>query len=299
MGPRVGVVGVPGAWSTETLADRLLALTGFRLVLDMAEVAVDLAAGRARWREVELTGLDGLIVKKIAPSYAPDGLDLIQMLRVVEDAGVRVQPSVASLERLFNRASGTLALRRAGVAMPATVLTASVEAAADAVERYGRAVLKPLYSTKARGMRLLAAGPRAELIDALTAFKAENPVLLVQQAVELPDRDLAVVLLDGAHLGTYARVRAERAWNTTTASGGHYAPHRPSQAVLALAAGAQAAFGLTFASVDVAETPAGPVVFEVSAFGGFRGLREACGIDAAEPYARHVVAGLARRRCAS
>ena len=31
------------------------------------------------------------------------------------------------------------------------------------------------------------------------------------------------------------------------------------------------------------------MVFEVSAFGGFRGLLDACGVDAAEAYAAHVV----------
>ncbi|MHB8811540.1 MAG: hypothetical protein ACYC9M_16270, partial [Desulfobulbaceae bacterium] len=37
--------------------------------------------------------------------------------------------------------------------------------------------------------------------------------------------------------------------------------------------------------VDVVETDEGPRAFEVSAFGGFRGIQEACGIDAARHYA--------------
>jgi ribosomal protein S6--L-glutamate ligase len=48
-------------------------------------------------------------------------------------------------------------------------------------------------------------------------------------------------------------------------------------------------FGLDFTSVDIAETDQGPVVFEVSAFGGFRGLLEGCNIDAAAAYAGHMV----------
>ena len=52
---------------------------------------------------------------------------------------------------------------------------------------------------------------------------------------------------------------------------------------------AQEPFGLTFTCVDVAETSPGPVVWEVSAFGGFRGLREARDIDAADLYVRFVL----------
>ena len=58
---------------------------------------------------------------------------------------------------------------------------------------------------------------------------------------------------------------------------------------------AQALFDLDFTCVDVVETAEGPMVFEVSAFGGFRGLQEACGVDAAGAYADHVVHTLAQR----
>jgi ribosomal protein S6--L-glutamate ligase len=52
---------------------------------------------------------------------------------------------------------------------------------------------------------------------------------------------------------------------------------------------AQALFGMDFTTVDVAETDAGPVVFEVSAFGGFRGAREGMGLDVAPLYVEHVI----------
>ena len=41
--------------------------------------------------------------------------------------------------------------------------------------------------------------------------------------------------------------------------------------------------------MDVVETADGPVVFEVSAFGGFRGLKESQGIDVAGKYVQWVL----------
>ena len=59
--------------------------------------------------------------------------------------------------------------------------------------------------------------------------------------------------------------------------------------LIELGAKAQAPFGMDFTTVDVAITEDGPVVFEVSAFGGFRGAQEGIGIDAASLYAEYVM----------
>ena len=56
---------------------------------------------------------------------------------------------------------------------------------------------------------------------------------------------------------------------------------------------AQAPFGMDFTTVDVAETDQGPIVFEVSAFGGFRGALEGIGLNAAERYTDYALAELA------
>ena len=50
---------------------------------------------------------------------------------------------------------------------------------------------------------------------------------------------------------------------------------------------------MDFTTVDVAETGTGPIVFEVSAFGGFRGAKEGIGIDAAALYCDYVIESLA------
>ena len=114
-------------------------------------------------------------------------------------------------------------------------------------------------------------------------------MMYIQQKVDLPGRDLGMVFLDGEYLGSYARVSKGDAWNTTIHSGGKYAAHTPPDDVIALARRAQAPFGMDFTTVDVAETNAGPIVFEVSAFGGFRGALEGIGINAADLYTEHVL----------
>ena len=288
--PRIGIIGVPGKWSTEILADAIEERTGYRLVIDMAEVSLDLERQRLLFQDQDLCQLDALIVKKISASYSPNTLDRLELLRVAEQAGVRVFSRAENILRLIDRLSCTVTLRNAGIPMPATRVTEDVGAAITAVQDFGSAVFKPLYSTKARGMCVIDAHQdRDEVEREIRAFQAENPMMYIQQKIDLPGRDLGLVFLDGEYLGTYARVSKGDAWNTTIHSGGKYASHTPPDTVIELAQRAQAPFDMDFTTVDVAETDTGPIVFEVSAFGGFRGALEGIGIDAAGLYTEHVL----------
>lgn len=287
-GKRIGVVGAAGAWSSEKLADAIAERTGFRLIVDMGKVSIDMQSGRAVSGGTEISSLDALIVKKAGKEYSPDLLDRLEMLRHLAGRGMPVFSDPAKIMRLVDRLSCTVTLRAGGIPMPPTVITEDIGEALAAIEEFGEVVLKPLYSTKARGMTLVSAGPCAP--EAVAKFKeAGNNVIYIQKKVVTPGWDLGITFLGGEYLATYARVGNAASWNTTTANGGKYAAWEPDKKALDVATAAQALFGLDFTCVDVAETWDGPVVYEVSAFGGFRGLQEGNGINAAGLYADYVL----------
>ena len=291
---KIGVIGIPGKWSTEVLADAVENKTGFRLVIDMADVSLDLENNTLLAGDKNLCELDGLIVKKISAVYSPTTLDRLELLRVAEQAGVRVFSPALSMLRLIDRLSCTVTLRNTGIPMPDTRVTEDIAVAMQTVRDFGSAVFKPLYSTKARGMTIIDADqPPEEMERAIRDFKADNQMMYIQRKINLPGRDLGMVFLAGNYLGTYARVSQGEAWNTTIHSGGRYAAHTPPDDVIELAHRAQAPFNMDFTTVDVAETDTGPIVFEVSAFGGFQGAKEGIGIDAAALYVQHAMKELA------
>lgn len=290
--PRIGVIGVADGWSTQRLLDAVEAKTGYRRLIEMQDVLVDLADGRVLHQGLDLCELDAVIVKKIAKEYSPDALDRVEALRYLAGRGVRVFSRPDSMYALIDRLSGTIKLRLGGIPMPPTVITENVDEAVAAIERLGAVVGKPLYTSKARGMEILRA-ESPELRAEVERFAAANPVMYLQKLVDMPGRDLGVVFLGGEYLATYARVSKSDSWTTSTSKGGRYEPHEPSQAIIELAHRAQALFDLDFTCVDVVETRDGPQVFEVSAFGGFRGLLEACDVDAAARYVDHAIATLA------
>ncbi|VAX18384.1 Glutathione synthase/Ribosomal protein S6 modification enzyme (glutaminyl transferase)-like [hydrothermal vent metagenome] len=285
---KIGVVGIENSWSSEKLAEEVNRQTGFRLLIDMAKIRFELSEGKVFYQGTDLSSLDGIIIKKIGPEYSPDLLDRLEILRFLNVQGLKIFSGPNSILRLLDRLNCTVSLKLGGIPIPATVVTEGIEEAINAVEQFGVAILKPLYTSKARGMMVIHAGGSAR--QEVEQFKnAGNPIMYIQKMVDIPGKDLGVVFLGGKYVATYSRCRHKDSWNTTTNNGGKYRHYDPPKETIELAHKAQALFDLDFTCVDIVETEDGPLVFEVSAFGGFRGLLEANGIDAAALYTQHVL----------
>ncbi len=287
---RIGVVGTPGGWSSEKLADTVGELTGQRYLIDMEKVVLDLHRGKVLYEELDLSSFDALMIKKIGARYSPDLLDRLEILRFLYENGVKMFSSPINITRVLDRLSCTVTLGLAGIPMPPTTVTEEADAALNAVREYGEAVFKPLYSSKAKGMIVIADGPEAK--RQIDVFKSEHPIMYIQKRIDHQGRDLGIAFLGGEYLTTYARCGNEASWNTTTRSGGKYAPFDPPKDIITLARNAQSLFGLDFTCVDVALTEEGPVVFEVSAFGGFRGIQAARNMDVARMFVQYTLGRL-------
>lgn len=289
---RIAVVGVPGAWSTEGLAAALRAAGPATPVIDLARCSLRLPDPRVHHEGAPLEHLDGAVVKKIGDTAEGWVVrERINLLRQLEATGVTVLSEPGRLEVAVDRYRMTLELARAGLPVPEAVVTEDLAEAEAAVAWFGAAILKPLFTSRGRGMVRLSPGPAAR--TRLEAHRdAGGGPFYVQAAIAHPGRDLGVTVLDGECLGAYWRVGPPGAWMTTVASGGRYARADLSPTAADIAATAAKHFGLLFTGVDLMETPDGRlVVLEVSAFGGFRGLSVGCGIDAAPQ-----VAGVVLRR---
>lgn len=294
---KIGVVGIPGKWSTEVLADEVEARTGFRLVIDIEQVVADLSKPEVLYQDQCLCKLDGLIIKKISQTYSPKVLDRLEILRFVECCGVQIFSNPAEIIRLVDRMSCTVSLAKAKIPMPETIITEDHEAAMAAVQKFGKAILKPLFSTKARGMEVLSADtPEPELKQQLQDYFELHGFYYIQKKLKLPGHDMGLVFLGGEYHGAYARVANGDSWNTTIHSGGKYAEVQPSDEIIEMARKAQDQFDLSYTTVDIAETDDGPVCFEVSAFGGFKGAQEGLGLNMAKRYTDYVIQQLTQQQ---
>jgi tetrahydromethanopterin:alpha-L-glutamate ligase len=285
----IAVVGQPGAWSTERLANALRAAGAEAIVVDLAACALRLPEPGV-WHQGRRLDVVAAVVKKIGDTAGGWAVrERLHILRHLEASGVPVWSAPDRLEVAVDRYRMTVELVRAGLPVPETVITEDLGEAAATVERFGAAVLKPLFTSKGRGMLRLDAALDVPRI--LERHRAENAdPFYLQRFVKHPGRDLGVAVLDGRCLGAYWRIAGDGQWMTTVLSGGRYAPADPPAEALALAERAAQHFGLLFTGVDLIEGDEGFTVLEVSAFGGFRGLLDGCGVDAAPRLAEAVLA---------
>lgn len=277
---KIAVVGNPGAWSTERLAESVRNEGLDPLIVQAGDLSVCLSTGQASWRGGPLPDVAGVIVKKLGLSTDEQSAIRLLPLTAWARQGVPVLSEPDRIGRVLDRYRMTLDLAQADIPLPRTLLTESPDEAADLVDVCGRAVIKPRYTSKGQGMLRVDAPSDVRSLVANSAALGRGAVYL-QEFVQSPGRDIGVVVVGDAVAGAYARVAAEDEWRTTTAAGGRYAPVEIDSTIESLALRVSRVFGLDFTTVDVVETERGPLVYEASALGGFRGLFEAAGIDAA------------------
>ncbi len=285
---RIGVAGIPGAWSTERLRRALDACGAETLTFDPSACSVALPGGEVWFEGQDLGALDAVVVKKLGVTTDRLTPTRVPLLFQLEHRGVRVFSPARAIADTSDRYHMTQRLADGGIPIPRTVVAESTWAAAQVIQEWGRVVLKPLFTSKGRGMLLLDRDRPCRL--ALRRWRRiwQMP-FYIQEFIPHAGRDIGVVILGGRVLGAYYRVAGRGAWLTTTAVGGRYDTCDVTPEMERLAVRAADVFGLEFTGVDLVEVSGGYLVYEVSAFGGFAGLWRSQGIDAAKQYAEYVV----------
>ena len=286
---RIAVAGIPGAWSSEQLAASLRAEGAESFVLSPGDIVHDLGAGAVTWNGEDLRQLDGLAVKKLGDQSNAASRLRLHALRALERAGVRVFSPADVIDVAMDRYRMTMRLAEAGLPIPMTVAAASEAGLHEAAKRLGDCIIKPVYTSKGRGMVRVHRGGD---MSALRELDGDHQPYLAQQFIHAPGRDIGATVVGGRFIGAFFRVAQAGEWMTTTAAGGRYAPCDLSHRGIEYAERAARAFGLDYTVVDLVEQDDDFLLYEVSAFGGFRGLKEACNHDSAADYARHIVSTL-------
>lgn len=284
---RIWVAGVPGGWSGQKMVAALANLKVDTKLIALSDCSHDLLSGNVRCQDDELSTLDGLVVRKLGDPIDPLTPSRLNLLRALENRGVKVFSAAAAIADANDRYRMSLSLVEAGIIIPETIVTESLDEAMSLVERWGRVVVKPLLTSKGRGMQLLSRDGAYSLALKHWSHRDTSP-FYVQRYVAAT-RDIGVALLGSQIIGAYQRVAATGSWQTTIREGGHYEPYAPDSKVSALAQRAAEPFGLDYTVVDLVQSNGEWLTYEVSAFGGFSGLW-ACGIDAAARLANYVVA---------
>jgi len=233
---------------------------------------------------------DAIVVRSMSGGSFEAVTLRLGILHAARDLGVMVWNDARAIERCVDKSMTSFLLARAGIATPPTWAVESREAAAAIIEHAARAplVLKPLFGSQGRGLRLIRTP------HDLPEPAAVNGVYYLQRFVGIERdgfRDFRLLVSRGRVIAAMAR--HSPGWITNVKRGGRPVPAVANEELRELAVRAAAAVGAAFAGVDVLyDLDNRPTVLEVNSMPAWSGLQKVTSFDIAAALASDIVAAM-------
>ncbi|MBN9509330.1 MAG: RimK family alpha-L-glutamate ligase [Alphaproteobacteria bacterium] len=290
--PRIALASDAFDWHARTIthALRTLGAEVVRLRLPAATFATGSRYG------LDLPGFDGalpdaVLVRAIAAGTFEAVTRRLGVLHALRECGVPVWNDARAIERCVDKSMTSFLLAQAGVATPPTwTVEGLAQARAVVAAEAGAAglVLKPLFGSQGKGLRLIARP------DDLPAEEAVGAVYYLQRYVPPADgafRDHRLFVVAGEVIA--AMSRRGTSWVTNIRQGGAPEPLVPDRGMIELALRAAACVGADYAGVDLLRERAGALmVLEVNSMPAWQGLQQVTDVNVALRLAAALLARL-------
>lgn len=232
----------------------------------------------------------GVIVRSISAGTFEAVTRRLGVLHALTHLGVPVWNSAKAIERCVDKSTTTFFLANAGIPTPETFAVEGPANARAIVEREisrGPLVLKPLFGSQGRGIRLISS-----MEDLPDPEEVDNVYYLQRLVVRNgpPYRDYRIFVCNGEILGMMGR--CADGWITNIARGATaepvVGPMRQKLEELALAA--TSAVGADFAGIDIVQGNEGNfLVLEVNSMPAWTGLQSVVPVRISDCISRAMV----------
>ena len=205
-----------------------------------------------------------------------------RVLRFLEDRSVPSINSCSAIERAHDKFGVMLALNKAEVSAPQSLLVRNPEDLRWAVESLGGAPLiaKTLKGNQGFGVMLLES--LRSLVSVCDTFFARDEALILQEFIdEAQGSDTRAFVIGDEVVAAVERRSRAGDFRANMHQGAELIEAKLSPEMTSIALEAARALNLQVAGVDILQGADGFVVVDVNASPGFEGVEEATGIDIA------------------
>ena len=218
------------------------------------------------------------------------------VLHALRELGVMVWNDARAIERCVDKSMTSFLLSRAGIPTPATWATESYQQACTIAEREtaeGALVLKPLFGSQGRGLRLIHRPEDLPIIE-----QTPGRVYYLQRFIGVERdggyHDFRILVVQGRIIA--AMRRHSNHWITNIKRGGRPVPVVVNDEMKALALQAAVAVGANFVGVDIVYgTDDRPAVLEVNSMPAWSGLQKVTSVNIASTLADALLTACAGR----
>jgi len=292
--PRIAIFVDDADWHTRRLKRAFAALNVEAVSLSLGDSGFEVGGdGHGLRLPGFAEGLpDAVFVRTISAGSFEQVTMRLGVLHALRELGVPVHNDARAIERCVDKSMTSFLLHKQGIPTPATW---SIESAAEA-RRVARAearperplVLKPLFGSQGRGLRLI------EGVGALPPPDEIAGVYYLQRFIRgrAPGwRDWRVFVVGGRALA--AMIRHGTHWRTNAAQGARCEGVAATGALAALATAAAAAVGADYAGVDIVQDADDRyLVLEVNSMPAWAALQRVASVDIAGELAANLLAEL-------
>lgn len=284
--PRIAIVTEEPGWHGTELRRALESRGAEVRMASLRDSRLDVSAGGAR---VVMPGFeqrppDGVIVRDVPGGTLEQVILRLDVLHALRELGVPVYNDARVIERTVDKGMTSFLLRRAGLHVPETTVTGSLEQARTFVEAASRAghdvVVKPLFGSLGVGLRRLTSG-----MDVPGAAECRGVWYLQHFVAPAPPaegwHDWRVLVVGGEAIA--AMVRRGMGWISNVAQGARCEPAELDRDLIRQAVVATAAVAADYAGVDLIRDAEGQLqVLEVNGIPAWKGLQSVTSFDIAD-----------------
>ena len=213
----------------------------------------------------------------------------MDMLYKLERKGFYMVNPPTAIEHCVDKYDILAILEDAGVPVPRTLATESVNEALKAFsELGGDVVVKPIFGSRGQGATRVV---DADIAD--TVFKAitfHHGVIYMQEFVPHGHSDIRAFVIGDRVAASMRRVA--EGWKTNYSRGAKPKPTEISKEFEEIAIKSAKAVGCKIAGVDILEGPQGPRIVDVNSQPGWKGLQAVTKVNIAEEIVNFVLTEL-------
>lgn len=208
------------------------------------------------------------------------------VFELIARSGRLIINSLESLSVAESKAQTTFFLKQAGLPVPRTIVTQKIDEAVAAIEKFGTAVIKPLYGSHGIGVEKVVPETSMEI---LPTFLQQYRAVYVQEFIPNNGRDIRAFVVGDKVVAAMYRYASEGQWKTNVYQGGKCKPCYLTDDMREMCLAAARIVGLDYTGVDIIEGPNGPLILELNGAPSWFGLSDTTSCNIASEIIQYVL----------